>query len=63
MRTVSDGDIYRVPVTDDQFQAIMEAMVDAIDHSSFVARELAQLALSVKHSVDNDWKWRTKDEA
>ncbi len=51
---------FRVPMDDDQFQAVLEAARYA--DSSFITTNLLDLALSYKHSADQEWEWRMEDE-
>lgn len=57
---MSDGPIYRVPMTNEQFQAVLEGARDA--DSSFVAKNLLDVALSFKNALDGGWLWRVEDE-
>lgn len=57
---MSDDPIYRVPMTGEQFQAVLEAARDA--DSSFVQRNLLDVALSFNNARDSSWLWRMEDE-
>jgi hypothetical protein len=57
---VSDDPIYRVPMTGEQFQAVLEAARDA--DSSFVTQNLLDVALSFNNARDSGWLWRMEDE-
>jgi hypothetical protein len=57
---VSDDPIYRVPMTGEQFQAVLEAARDA--DSSFVQGCLIEIALSFNNARDSGWLWRIEDE-
>jgi len=47
-------------MTDEQFQAVLEAARDA--DSSFVQRNLLDVALSFNNARDSSWLWRMEDE-
>lgn len=53
--------IFRVAVTADQYQAALEAAASSDD--PWRTKQLLDLVLSIKNSVDSDWQWRMEDES
>ena len=55
--------ILRVPMSREDFQAVLEAAFNSAGGDEFVTKGLIRLALAYADSQDNEREWRAEDES